>query len=770
MSKVTVRFFLNGKSISTKPLNSQDNLKTAREKLSEKISGSHQFLTKEGDLIDINDEDSFTIEDVIGSSRIINIKEKEDKKEVKIKLNDKLFKTIELDKKTKLSDVRKSIQNIPESAHFYTLDNNIIEKDEEDIFLVEDILNNDEIIIKKEKENTPAMDIVDIGIDLNGNPKTKRKLNKNSYLSDIRKEIENIKNIPKDFMFKDKEGYEIQKDEEQSLKLSDILYDNKINITIEVSNTSSNDLTDLSEPNAPIEGSIRLKNHEEGKLKIYLYPNEPFNSKDESDAIAILVIGQTGSGKTTLLNSFVNALYGIKITDDFRYIIINEDNLKQSGDQSKSQTSEVTIYNIKRTKKAPPIKIIDTPGFGDTRGMEYDKVITNQIKKAFETKVLDLNAICFVAQSSNPRLTASQKYILDNIINLFGKDVKKNFIAMLTFSDGETPKILCSLQSKDCVFSTIIPEIDKPWYLKFNCLYIYKDNTENPLTQNFWELSMKNFDEFIKKVKKLPRTSLEKSRDVLKSREQIKTEIEGLRISLNNGLSKMNNIKNVEEQIDLNREKINKNKDYKILTPVRIPILVDLKPGEYVTNCLYCHKTCHYPCYIKGDIKKGCSCIGANGYCNVCGCHYIQHTNSPYRHDEKTEIEEQTLEKVLERYNEGKEGMASAEATLAILKKEYDKIKIECHGKLIKMVECINVLSSNALNGKITSSNDYLDQLIESENEEQKSGYKERVKGYKELKETNEIIEYIMKKPDSKSTEGDIIKELDKIKKKINTR
>ena len=108
MSNIKVRFFLNGKSISVKPLNSQDNLKTAREKLSEKISGSQQFLTKEGDLIDINDEDSFTIEDVIDSSRIINIKEKEDKKEVKIKLNDKLFKTIELDKKTKLSDVRKS--------------------------------------------------------------------------------------------------------------------------------------------------------------------------------------------------------------------------------------------------------------------------------------------------------------------------------------------------------------------------------------------------------------------------------------------------------------------------------------------------------------------------------------------------------------------------------------------------------------------------------------------------------------------------------------
>ncbi|EDR23729.1 hypothetical protein, conserved [Entamoeba dispar SAW760] len=380
------------------------------------------------------------------------------------------------------------------------------------------------------------MDIVTAGIYLNGKPSGERQLNKNSSLSDIRKEIENVKNIPKEFVFEDQKGSKIEKDKEQTLKLTSILYDNKINITEKIvpvispsntkvfdappklryntslnnailpfgsprntviSYTSPNDTTDVPEKNVPIKGSIRLKNHEEGKLKIYLYPNKPFNPKDENDAIAILVVGQTGSGKTTLLNSFVNALYGIKITDDFRYIIINEDNLKQSGDQSKSQTSKVSIYNIKRTKRAPPIKIIDTPGFGDTRGIEYDKEITRQIKEAFETKVLDLNAICFVAQSSNARLTLNQQYIFGNIINLFGKDVKKNFIAMLTFCDGKKPQIINALESKDCIFSTIIPEIDKPWNLKFNNSAIYDDNTEDEFTQMFWKLGMKSFDEFI---------------------------------------------------------------------------------------------------------------------------------------------------------------------------------------------------------------------------------------------------------------------------------
>ncbi|EDR22707.1 hypothetical protein EDI_320040 [Entamoeba dispar SAW760] len=306
------------------------------------------------------------------------------------------------------------------------------------------------------------MDTITIGIYLDGKIFMKKQFNKNISLSDIRKKLEIVTCITKGFVFEDQERNKIQRENEKSLKLSSILYDNKINITTEMSdtssnnnttsvgslcnttthNTSSNNTTTVPRKNVPIEGNIRLESHEKGKLKIYLYPNEPFNQIDESEAIAILVVGETGSGKTTLLNSFVNALYGIKITDDFRYIIINEDNLKQNRDQSKSQTSEVTIYNIKRTKRTPPIKIIDTPGFGDTRGIEHDKEITKQIKEAFETKVLDLNAICFVAQSSNPRLTASQKYIFDNIIDLFGKDVKKNFITMLHSVMVKTHKLL----------------------------------------------------------------------------------------------------------------------------------------------------------------------------------------------------------------------------------------------------------------------------------------------------------------------------------------
>ncbi|EMD47693.1 Hypothetical protein EHI5A_258320, partial [Entamoeba histolytica KU27] len=135
MSRVVVRFILNGQCVATKPLNSQDKLKTAREKIKEKMSDSQHFLTKDGDIIDKNDEECFTVGDVIDEKRVINIKGIEDKKEVRIKINDKIITTIEMDTKTPLSDVRKIVQNIPDSAYFYTLDNDKIERNTEEEFI-----------------------------------------------------------------------------------------------------------------------------------------------------------------------------------------------------------------------------------------------------------------------------------------------------------------------------------------------------------------------------------------------------------------------------------------------------------------------------------------------------------------------------------------------------------------------------------------------------------------------------------------------------------
>ena len=79
---------------------------------------------------------------------------------------------------------------------------------------------------------------------------------------------------------------------------------------------------------------------------------------------------------------------------------------------------------------------------------------------------------------------------------------------------------------------------------------------------------------------------------------------------------------------------------------------VNLKPGEYVMNCLKCNFTCHYPCTISNDeLKWRCDAMnwieaGENSVCGMCpgNCHWTYHCSVPYRFDSYETEEERTLD------------------------------------------------------------------------------------------------------------------------------
>ncbi|KAM3135814.1 hypothetical protein pb186bvf_012067 [Paramecium bursaria] len=61
--------------------------------------------------------------------------------------------------------------------------------------------------------------------------------------------------------------------------------------------------------------------------------------------------------------------------------------------------------------------------------------------------------------------------------------------------------------------------------------------------------------------------------------------------------------------------------------------VVKLNAGEFVTNCLICRFTCHYPCQIEQDHKKHLCSAMKNNYCTQCinKCEWKLHKNNDYR-------------------------------------------------------------------------------------------------------------------------------------------
>ena len=454
-----------------------------------------------------------------------------------------------------------------------------------------------------------------------------------------------------------------------------------------------------------------------------------------------MVIGPTGTGKTTLLNSYINYLMDVKYSDNFRYKIINE---VMKINNAHSQTSEVTNYNI-RSKDGTLYQIIDTPGFGDTSGIEKDEEITYKISDYFLYKTQDINAICLVLKSSDNRLLSTQRYIFNCIFDLFGDDMKKVFIAMLTFTDGGKPQILDALQDEKCLFNQVLSSIGKDWYFKFNNSGIFEKNENDVLNITYWNIGMNSFKLFNDKLKTLPKITLTSTRRVLVLRSNLNHKIKILSKKLKEGLDKMEESKQIYKIISDIKGDIKDSRNYTKKIKVIKTKQVKAEPGTYMTTCIICTRTCHRNCYIADDDQKsGCSAMNwktekdkSKRHCEFCPkkCHWSNHKNRPYEIVDYEEEETITLEYIKEKYFNSKKSIINKSESLQKIKTNLIELNIDCMKTQNEMVMCINELRNIALNKSVfTSVEEHIDELIILEKKEHKDGWQKRVEGLEILK------------------------------------
>ena len=208
-----------------------------------------------------------------------------------------------------------------------------------------------------------------------------------------------------------------------------------------ISNEKDNKMyVNIIKYNKPIQSSkfISYKNN----LKIYAYPKSNLNTFQQQKCKSLLVLGETGSGKTTLMNCLINYLMGIDKNDDFRYIFFEE----YITNSIKSDTSNINCYYIlPSNNEHPPIKIINTPGFGDTRE-NFDFEILNKFKNFFDIE----NSIYLLSNFSLFLFTSIERFNFTlfndfNLSNNFVKDsfpISKNSIEILFLFFEKKPELL----------------------------------------------------------------------------------------------------------------------------------------------------------------------------------------------------------------------------------------------------------------------------------------------------------------------------------------
>ncbi|CAD8179947.1 unnamed protein product [Paramecium pentaurelia] len=454
----------------------------------------------------------------------------------------------------------------------------------------------------------------------------------------------------------------------------------------------------------------------------------------------ILIVGITGQGKTTFINSFITYLKGFNTHRSyenfhFRYYIDKPDNK-----DVKSHTQSVQSYQI--IYEDYLFNLIDTPGLGDTEGLEKDQRIVDDIAKYLQQNLHEnnqnLHAVLIISQSSTQyevidnKLTLLQTSML-SILKLFGKQMSNFAQHCLSFSDFTAANTL-NFESPNSIFYSLteqqlqfIHEYQKnvqeqsKQFDDSNFATQMQLNQKDNMYQQYYQFqnsvfqlkklgfiekiqikkNVENYFSITQRVKNSLGFELQNSVEVIAQRKILKQERDQIHLKLKNLITNKNRINDNIRKIQIYQNRIQESSNfefYEFVTECKRQF--QPQDGMYFTNCLQCNKTCCDICPIRNEYLSNCvQMMKSNNQiiCQSCNCQLDKHINEKYRWSFTTE-QIKRINLSLQQENENaKSQFDKLNQILVNLQQSLNDIQEDIKITLIQMKKCFELLLSSAL-------------------------------------------------------------------------
>ncbi|PKY42980.1 hypothetical protein RhiirA4_540780 [Rhizophagus irregularis] len=482
-----------------------------------------------------------------------------------------------------------------------------------------------------------------------------------------------------------------------------------------------------------------------------LLPSAP--SQDETN---ILLLGETGVGKTTFVNAFANYLKfktlsdaksgDIEIFVSSKFTITDEnynnkvikigkaDSNEQLENVSASSTQECRSY-IFHLAKNKRIRLIDTPGIGDTRGIDQDKKNFENILN-FISNFKFLNGICILLKPNNSRLNVVFRFYIQELLSNLHKNAKDNIAFCFTNSRGTFYRpgdTLPSLKKQLEEFkkrSTIEIKANKETMYCFDnesfrflaaikAGVSFTDADEQSFSES-WDKSADESSRLIKYIMTRPphkvkhTLSLNNSRNIVTMLSKPLAEIEQLiQINIKLVKEKQKELENFNQITEEFKDKLN------ILQLKLEPIALEyprtvctnsncikflqikqtnIKTIDYATHCCPSCNLTNIRCDKINDTALRC-CPVLAGKCKVCGCCWDKHIYITYENKINVKVKKKSTKKAI---------IEKCQKRIIKLQKEQRKIN-EINFKFAQF------LRQNAIYSSCDAYVDYLNHLINEE-------------------------------------------------------
>lgn len=366
--------------------------------------------------------------------------------------------------------------------------------------------------------------------------------------------------------------------------------------------------------------------------------SELFTGSQKHHSYKMLLIGETGSGKTSFLNLLCNCgsveALGRKFDSDIIALFKEFNDIKLEDAQQRqmaSKTSGAKKYNVEIGNLK--VGIIDSPGFGDSRGFDQDKDNAKLIIDCLEAEEF-LHCICLIINGRQARMSPSLQYVLTEITSILPREVLNNIIVVFT-------------NTADPLDLNFDPsELQHFFGQKIDDHTFYVENPYCRLEKAKAKKKQLKLDVIAASLKK----SFQETADVLRNmclamrdfkqlhtnkfvtlylkKQEIEKSIMKLISAYDNQTQLEKAIEKAEEEAEaaLKTKTLNNN----FQTTQTIPKHYPEKTSRHNTLCGApdCYSNCHVPCYLNKAMDKEeiryCATIGGTN-CVECGHHYTLH-------------------------------------------------------------------------------------------------------------------------------------------------
>jgi len=413
----------------------------------------------------------------------------------------------------------------------------------------------------------------------------------------------------------------------------------------------------------------------------------------------ILLLGPTGSGKTSVLNLLSNfnfvVQHGEMGIESFK--AFNDLSLENASEHKMaSKTSGATVYEVDFCGKC--LEIVDTPGFGDSRGMDMDKEHAQKIVQAVES-VDVITMTVLVLNGRDARMNANLKYVLSSVTAVLPRDVLDNIVVVFTntadpldcnFDINELKEFFGKPITHSICIENPYCRVEKA---KAKQGTLSLTTIAKSLQKSFEETSAQLICLFdiLASLKSVP---THRFTNLYKEKQRIDVAILETLAAYDHQVSIDKELRKAEDEMQTAAHQKNLNSSFATTRFTSKWCTCSTSGHNTLCGASGCYSNCHAPCGLRKsmdkDIFRGCAAMGDGDTCTICG-----HGFQFHYHDEIAwEQIQESLPLVDESMKAAFERSKTVEERFRILKGELAKRHQESEENKL----ALNLRLSTALN------------------------------------------------------------------------